>query len=171
MVNKISKVTKKELLNALKQRYKFASKRDKTTILDEFVAISGYHRKHAVRLLNDQEGQYSAKQIYSRRIYDEAVLEALIVTWEAADRICGKRLKAVLPDLVEAMELHNHLQLDPEIRQRLLSASASTIDRLLKSVRMVACPRKKKSGYNGFWGGLWRPPNDAEIKRFSSQLS
>jgi hypothetical protein len=31
------------------------------------------------------------------RIYDEAVREALVVLWEAADRICGKRLKAILP--------------------------------------------------------------------------
>jgi hypothetical protein len=71
-------------------------------------------------------------------------LETLIVTWEAADRICGKRLKAVLPDFVEAMERHNHLKLDPEVRQRLLSASASTIDRLLKPVRKKARPQKKK---------------------------
>ena len=35
-----------------------------------------------------------------RRIYDEAVREALIVVWEASDRICGKRLKAVLPSLI-----------------------------------------------------------------------
>ena len=30
--------------------------------------------------------------------------QALIVVWEAADRICGKRLKAALPHLVESME-------------------------------------------------------------------
>lgn len=144
MTTKISKETKNELLTALKQRYRLATKRDKTRILDEFVAISGFHRKHAVRLLNGLDGQYLAKQAYSRRIYDEAVLEALIVTWEASDRICGKRLKAVLPDMVEAMERHDHLELDPEVRQRLLSASASTIDRLLKPVRKKARPRKKK---------------------------
>ena len=32
-----------------------------------------------------------------RRIYDEAVREAVIVVWEAADRICGKRLKRRCP--------------------------------------------------------------------------
>jgi len=143
MAKKISNETKKELLTALKRRYRLASKRDKTRIIDEFVAISGYHRKHAVRLLNDQRSHYMAKPTYSRLIYDQAVLETLIVAWEAADRICGKRLKAVLPDLVEAMERHNHLKLDPEVRQRLVSASASTIDRLLKPVRKQARARKK----------------------------
>ena len=98
MAKRISKETKKELLTALMQRYRLASKRDKARILDEFVAVSGYHRKHAIRLLNGQDGQYLAKPTHSRRIYYEAVLEASIVIWEAADRICGKRLKAVLPD-------------------------------------------------------------------------
>ena len=42
--------------------------------------------------------------VKGRRIYDEAVREALIVIWEAAGRICGKRLKAALPNLVESME-------------------------------------------------------------------
>jgi hypothetical protein len=32
-------------------------------------------------------------------VYDEAVREALGVLWEASDRICGKRLKALLVDL------------------------------------------------------------------------
>lgn len=117
---------------------------EKTKILDEFVFISGYHRKHAVRLLNGRDNQFLIKQSHSRRIYDDAVKEALVVIWEASDRICGKRLKAVLPDMVEAMERYDHLSLDTEVRQRLLSASASTIDRLLKPVRKKARPRKIK---------------------------
>ena len=46
------------------------------------------------------------------RIYDEAVRVTLVVLWEAADRICGKRLKALLPTLIAAMERHGHLQLE-----------------------------------------------------------
>ena len=53
--------------------------------------------------------------IKGRRIYDEAVREAVITIWEAADRICGKRLKAALPHLMESMERHGHLDLDPEV--------------------------------------------------------
>ena len=48
-----------------------------------------------------------------RRIDDEAVRAAVIVIWEAADRICGKRLKAALPHLVESMERHGHLAFNP----------------------------------------------------------
>ena len=143
MAKKISRHTRKELIEALRQRYGKESKRGKTKILDEFVAVTGYHRKHAVRLLGGRNRERSSG-VYGRRTYDEAVVEALIVTWEAADRICGKRLKAVLPDLVDAMERHGHLQLDCEVRRRLLSASAATIDRLLKPVRTKARPRKKR---------------------------
>ena len=140
----ISKQARNELIEALRQRYKEAAKADKTRILDEFVAVAGYHRKHAVRLLGGQNREYSNNPTYSRRIYDEAVKEALIVTWEAADRICGKRLQAILPDLVAAMERHGHLELDPEVRRLLLSASAATIDRLLKPVRSKARPHKNR---------------------------
>jgi hypothetical protein len=41
------------------------------------------------------------------------VREALIVVWEASDRICGKRLQSLMPILVEAMERHRHLQFVP----------------------------------------------------------
>ena len=52
MVTEISTVTRTEILRAIRGRYREASKRDKGRMLDEFVAITGCHRKHAVRLLN-----------------------------------------------------------------------------------------------------------------------
>ena len=63
--------------------------------------------------------------------------------WEASDRICGKRLKAALPSMVESLERHGHLGLDPDVRERLFSASASTIDRLLRPVRERAGSRRR----------------------------
>jgi hypothetical protein len=80
----------------------------------------------------------------ARRVYDDAVREALIVLWEASDRICGKRLKPLIPTLVEAMERHGHLQLVPEVRTGLLSISAATIDRALRAVRVVAGGRPRR---------------------------
>ena len=79
-----------------------------------------------------------------RTIYSEAVRQALIVLWEAADRICGKRLKAILPGLIAAMEQHGHLALDPKVRQLLLAASPATIDRLLAPIRGTAGRRRKR---------------------------
>ena len=42
------------------------------------------------------------------RLYDEAVRQALLVLWEAGDRVCGKRLNALIPVLIGAMERHGH---------------------------------------------------------------
>ena len=51
MQDKISKQAKSELLEVLRQRYQRVPKSDKSKILDEFVAVAGCHRKHAIRLL------------------------------------------------------------------------------------------------------------------------
>ena len=145
MTNEISKNTRDELVGTLRRRYMMATKKEKTRILDEFIAVSGYHRKHAVRLLGKQHQLKEVnKQITSQRIYNEAVKEALIIIWETADRICSKRLKAAIPDLMNAMERHKHLKLNPTVHQRLLKISASSIDRLLSEIRKNANPHKKK---------------------------
>src|SRR3954470_16108932 len=92
---------------------------------------TGCHRKYAISLLRDRDPLIPAAPTLGRRIYPEAVRQALIVLWEAADRICGKRLKAVLPGLIAALEQHGHPALDANVRQLLLAASPATIDRLL----------------------------------------
>jgi hypothetical protein len=140
----ISQQTKAELLQALRQRYLRASKQEKAKILDEFVAVAGCHRKHAIRLLTGSNPASASVSAVARRIYDEAVRQALIVLWEAADRICGKRLKAVLPSLVTALERHGHLARNATVRQRVLAVSAATIDRLPDSVRSNTSYRKKR---------------------------
>ena len=133
-----------ELVNALARRYAVAGRAEKTRILDEFVAITGFHRKRAMRLLrSDATARRSAAKA-SRRIYDEAVCEAIVVLWEASDRICGKRLKALMPTLVEAMERHGHMRLGPQIRASVLAMSASTIDRSLRQVREQASGSKRR---------------------------
>jgi hypothetical protein len=55
-------------------------------------------------------------------------------------------VEALLPLLVESLESHGHLSLEPEVRELLLAMSSATIDRLLAPIR-------KASGGNG-----WRRP-------------
>jgi len=126
---------KRVLVKVVSERYRHGSKKDKRRILDQFVVITGYHRKHSIRLLNSTAELVAPRQSTRFRVYDEAVKEALIVLWEASDRICGKRLKALLPILVPALEKHGHLRLDKAVREKLLSASAATIDRLLSNAK------------------------------------
>ena len=143
-MGQISMTTRDELVVALAGRYAASSRKERGRILDEFAAVSGLHRKHAMRLLRaGQPGRRSGARP-ARRLYNDAVREALVVTWEASDRVCGKRLRPLLPVLIEAMERHGHLQLAPEVRAGLLAMSAATIDRALHEVRAPAGGRKRR---------------------------
>src|SRR5690349_20122877 len=125
-MRRVSMTTRDELIAATVKRYAESKLVERSRILDQFVAVTGYHRKHAARLLRSGRTRGRFGRRPGRRIYDAAVREALIVLWEAADRICGKRLKPLLPVLVDAMELHGHLQLAPEVRAGVLGMSAAT---------------------------------------------
>jgi hypothetical protein len=151
MCKSVSKQTRAELIYLLKNRYQNSSKKGKTRILDEFVAVSGYNRKYAIQILGNQIFNYkqtqfdnSSESYKGRWIYDEAVKEALLVIWEAADRICGKRLKAIMPEFISSMERYGHLRLDQDVKKRLLSVSAATIDRLLSPIRNKAKSGKRR---------------------------
>ena len=67
-------MAKRELLVTLRARYRNSSKKDKSRILDEFIAITGHHRKHGIRLLGqlDEDGEVP-HLARGQRIYDEAV--------------------------------------------------------------------------------------------------
>src|SRR3954462_1531492 len=138
MMRRISMAARDELVAAVADRYARGDREERGRILDEFAAVTGYHRKHAMRLLRSGQVNRRRGPRPGRRIYDGAVREALIVVWEASDRICGKRLRPLLPILVEAMERHGHVQLVPEVRARLLTMSAATIDRALRDIRRQA---------------------------------
>jgi hypothetical protein len=142
-MRRVTMATRDELVEAVRVRYSRASWQEKTRILDEFVAVTGFHRKHAMRVLRSKQAVRNAAQ-RGRRLYDEAVRDALIIIWEASDRICGKRLKPLVPLLVEAMERHGHLHLAPEVRAGLLAMSAATMDRALSAVREQAGPRRRR---------------------------
>jgi len=138
--------TRKELIEAVGTRYREASTNDRGRILDEFVAITGYHRKHAIRVLRTMTVVKSPKAARNR-VYDEAVRQGLIVLWEAGDRVCAKRLKALLPVLIGAMERHGHLDLDTALKAKLLQISAATIDRVLSATRThIGAQRKRRGG-------------------------
>ena len=64
--------------------------------------------------------------------------------WEASDRVCGKRLRALLPILVPALERNGHLKLDETFRSSILGMSAATIDRLPLPARKVTSSRKRR---------------------------
>ena len=115
-------------------QYRQASKvKRKSKLLDAFTTATGYNRKYAMWLLNHAQEEHSTSQ--RPRHYGPDVQHALFLVWHAANRICAKRLIPFLPTLVEALERHEHLHLTEESRSQLLSMSAATADRLLRSQR------------------------------------
>src|SRR5215831_1557779 len=97
MMRRISMAARDELVAVVADRYARGDRGERGRILDEFAAVTGYHRKHAMRLLRAGRVNRRRGPRPGRRIYDEAVREALIVVWEASDRICGKRLRPATP--------------------------------------------------------------------------
>ena len=59
-------MAKQELLATIRDRYRASSKKDQGRILDEFIAVTGHHRKHSIRLLgqsgDDGEQQPAVKR-------------------------------------------------------------------------------------------------------------
>ena len=85
MVGDVSLATRIEVIGAVRSRYREAPKKDKSRMLDEFVAITGCHRKHVVRLLGRGEDVSTRAIPKGRRIYDEAVRKATPMQWAKAD--------------------------------------------------------------------------------------
>ena len=91
--------TRDELVAVVSERYGRGNRAERGRILDEFAAVTGMHRKHAMRLLRGgTPRRRSGLPRPGRRVYDVAVREALIVIWEASDqywRRCPDPLESV----------------------------------------------------------------------------
>ena len=49
MAGGMSRMAKKELLATVRDRHRESSRKDKTRILDEFIAVTGHHCQHGIR--------------------------------------------------------------------------------------------------------------------------
>jgi hypothetical protein len=137
-------VTRRSILEyteAIRLRYRKATKRDKGKILDEFVQVSGLHRKAAIRLLNREKRTGSGKRCGRKRRYGLEVAEALQKLWAASDGLCSKRLKPFIPELVAVLRQHGEQRITMSLEEQLCQMSPSTIDRLLQPHRKLGSRR------------------------------
>jgi hypothetical protein len=137
----MSQRSKRELIAAIRPRYLKANKAGKGQILDELMANAGYHRKYAIRALNHKPKPKGLKRPGRRKVYRGEVVQALEQIWEICGRICSKRLKPFLPEIVTVLERCRELCLSPETKVLLLAMSPATIDRCLKKVRFTSPQR------------------------------
>jgi len=134
--------SKRELLAQVAPRYQLASHAQKSHILDEFVAASGYARKYAIRLLT-RPPLPAPPHIRRPRapLYGAVVQAALEIAWRAANFISARRLAPFLSTLIPVLEQHGHLSLTDAVRTQLLTISPATADRLLHQARKAGQPR------------------------------
>lgn len=132
------------LVKAFAGRYQGAGRRGRSEVLSEFVEVSGYNRSYASWLLRwhgrrvrvgervvvvgDAVGKARRRRA---RVYGPEVVAVVRKLWGLLDYASGKRLAPALPALVEALERHGELVVGPEVRGKLLSISAATLDRVL----------------------------------------
>ena len=117
-------------------RYRQASKGDKTKILDELCATTGWHRNHARKALKAALGPKVASQRKPRPpTYGPEVIAALTVCWGVLDMPAGKRLAPMLSELVLVLRHFGELVIDDVTAALLVSMSAATIDRRLAPQR------------------------------------
>jgi len=130
----MSQRTKVELLQHWRPRYRHSGRRRKQHILDEFCALTGSSRKHAIKLLNGQAG---CRQNPPGRkpIYTAAVVEPLKEIWLWTDQLCSKLLQAALPEWIGFYQ-QRFGRLDRSVRHKLLQVSPAQIDRLLAPHRI-----------------------------------
>ena len=143
---------KRALTDEVVRRYRRAGKKEKGVMLGEFVETTGYTRKYAIHLLNSWgrcrwvriDGKLvklvvgrrrRAKRRARPRRYDQEVLKALKQIWYVFDFMCGKRLVVVLRTMLPVLDSFGEIPLSAEVRAKLLSISAATIDRLLQRER------------------------------------
>ena len=144
--------SRRDLTQQLAQRYRRSGKKEKGRILDGFVESSEYKRKYAIQLLNwwgrtrmvRLDGKLvklvvgrprRAKRRLRPRRYDQEVLAALKPIWYVFDFMCGKRLVVVLRTMLPMLESFGEIELTAQVRGKLNTISAATIDRLLQHER------------------------------------
>jgi len=145
---------RREIKAAVVERYRVSGRAQKGRILDELCKVTGWHRKHAVRALANRPAAGPEAPRQRTSIYDVVVKDALTALWEASDRICGKRLKVMIPTLLPALERHGRLNLGAADRALVLAISAATIDRLLTDTKIAAAGGKRRRV--GFYSAIRR---------------
>ncbi len=106
-------------------------------MLDEFTQVTGLHRKAAIRLLSRLSRRTISQRRGQKRKYGPEVTVALKGIWEASDRLCSKRLKPFIPEMVKVLRQHGEQRIDASLEAQLCHISPSTIDRLLQPYRKL----------------------------------
>jgi len=132
----LSMAERKAVTKQMARRYARSPKKEKGRMLDELCALTGWTRRHAARALGQAIRRPKRPDRRPRpRVYGPEVLAPLRVVWAVLNGPSGKRLAPFMAEIVTALERSGELEVNPEVREKLLRISAATIDRLLAPER------------------------------------
>lgn len=134
----MTRTSKEELFRKVKQRYLEAGYKTKGLILDEFCTNTGYHRKHAIRILSTRYKRVSSEQRKKRPyVYSPQLFQLVIKIWELLEYPCGKRLQPQLLPLAQVLERTKEINSLTEMEKKQLACiSSHTLDNRLKRERV-----------------------------------
>lgn len=140
----MSKKSRREYLEKIRERYWKASRKEKILILNEFCQICNYHRKYAIELLNRREVQRKKKKKGPKPIYSHTSISGTLkYLWIKSGYLCSKRLKAALPLWLPWYQKKTNLP--DKYAKMVLAMSASTMDRYLKEIKRNSTIKGKSS--------------------------
>jgi hypothetical protein len=127
-----------KFLARLQKRYAKASKKIRMGMLDEFVATTGYHRKHASALLSGKRSWHDPTQPIRRprgQFYTDEDRQAVLWLVELFDDIGSKRLRIAMDNELANLRRNQHLKVSRTCYQHLGQVSSTTMDRWRRAAR------------------------------------
>jgi hypothetical protein len=138
----VTRASLREYAAKQRERYQGATRAEKHRLLDEIVAVTGIHRKAAIRLLRRAPRPRATPGPGGRpREYGPAVASAAEVLWQASGRIGAHRLHPFVPELLDRLVRCGELVVAPDLDKQLRQASRPTLGRLLAPAR-ATFPRR-----------------------------
>ena len=132
----MTRASLREYAAVQRERYQQASRHEKRQLLDEIVAVTGIHRKAAIRLLRRVARAAPRPPRPGRpRRYGPEVAGAAEVLWQASGRIGAHRLHPFVPELLDRLLRCDELQLSPAVNKLVRQVSRPTLARLLAPAR------------------------------------
>ena len=134
-------------------RYRKSGKKEKKSILDEYIRLTGFHRKYAIAKVNSfikkREFNFNGRTIKTTKVeiskkkrkriyipkYGHDVLKSLSKIWQTFDYMCGQRLIVFIRENIDALADEPYFEITVEIRLKLVQISSATINRALKGER------------------------------------
>lgn len=144
--SEMSQKSKNEYVEKMRFRYQSRGRAGKSKLLDELEEVCGFTRKHAIKLMNLELGATVGRiETRGRRaVYGDAERKVLKVIWLAANQPCGKLLQPMVATWLPHYE-KEHGRLSNELRKKVKTISARSIERLLAPVRAME-KRRRNSG-------------------------